>query len=227
MNQAYIKTEYVKSLTPQAFAALVGVLLNSHKIPMGNECCYSTPFIIANILTGKEPTESDVRNINKGFSDLASNGFVEKSHNNSYYFLINYSKFERSNEPYICIEENEVRAIMNNNGDVNNYNLLQYFAYLKTTFDFETNIGTRPILYLSEKTGKSVITVNKYHKSLEKVGVLRVFRFRTSRMPDGTLKKLVNVYYLPGNEKAALHFLQESGKLSKLKDETFSDQPGV
>lgn len=215
MNQAYVKIEYIEDLTPQGFAALVGLLLNSRKASMVGEWSCTSPLIIAGVLTGKEPTDSDLQAVSKGFQELAKLGMVKKYRG---LYRVDYSEFERVDEKYICLEDNEVRAILNSDGEVNRFSLLQYFAYLKSTFDFSTGVGSYPMTYFAQGSGKSLLTVNKYHGILERLGVLKIFRFRTVAAPGGGARHQVNVYCSPRDEEAALLFIKEKRKTRNLVD---------
>ena len=214
MEKAYIKTEYIKSLTPQGFAALTGILLNSRKAHMGDEWNYVSPLMIAGVLVGKEPVCSDFQAINKGLSQLADLGIATKRHG---FYIVNFSEIEVTNETYVCLEENEVRAIMNYEGEANQRSLLQYFAYLKSTFDLKTKTGNYSFDCLSKQSGKSILTINKYHKTLETIGVLKVFRFKPFRTHNGQIKNRLNVYCSAKDEFEVFHLLQEDGRILNLK----------
>ena len=220
MEKAYIKTEYIKSLTHQGFAALTGILLNSRKAHMGDEWNCITPLMISGALTGKEPVFSDFQAVNKGLSQLADLGITIKRHG---FYIVNYPEIEVTDEigvvgdKYVCLEENEVRAIMNYEGEVNNRSLLQYFAYLKSTFDFRTKNSNYSINFLSEHNKMTIMTITRYHKILESLGILKVFRFKSFKTPDGQIKSCPNVYCLPKDELEVVHLLQEDGRILNLK----------
>ena len=226
MEKAYIKTEYIKSLTHQGFAALTGILLNSRKAHMGDEWNCITPLMIAGALTGKEPVFSDFQAVNKGLSQLADLGITTKRRG---FYIVNYAEIEVNAETevtaetevirdkYVCLEENEVRAIMNYEGEVNNRSLLQYFAYLKSTFDFRTKNSNYSINFLSEHNKMTVLTLTRYHKILENLGILKIFRFKSFKTPDGQIKSCPNVYCLPKDELEVIHILQEDGRILNLK----------
>lgn len=241
MKQIFIKYEYIKekNFSPQAFAALTGLLLNTRNFSMANEWNCTTPFIIAGVLVGKNPTESEVQSISNGFHDLSHLKIAARYKD---YYTVDYSKIERVDGKYACLEESEVRAIMNYDGNGNRYSLLKYFACLKSTFNFKTKIGTSTLSFLSKESGKTSQTIDRYHKILEKIGILKVFRFRSTIGSDGYLKRQSNVYCSPENEETALLYIQEAGKMSKLIindqpdssdsdhhpiNSAFSDQPGV
>lgn len=209
MEKAYIKTEYIESLTSQAFAALTGILLSSRKAHMGDEWNCITPLMIAGVLVGKEPILSDSQAVNKGLGQLTDLGITTKRHG---FYVVNYPEIEVIDEKYVCVEENEVRAIMNYDGKANKRSLLQYFAYLKSTFNFKSKNSNYSITFLSDHCKISVLTIIKYHKILEDLGILKIFRFKSFKTPDGKIKNCPNVYCLPKDELEVIHLLQEDGR---------------
>ena len=210
MNNAFLKTEYVEDLGYQALATMTGILLNARSSDFTDDHwnCVS-PLIIAAVLTGKEPTFSDLQAVNKGLRDLEKLGWVTKYSQG--YYVVDYQKIVRTEEKYVCLEEHEVRAILNSDEGVNRFSLLQYFAYLKSTIDYSKRISNVPLTYLTEGSGKSLITVRKYHDALEELGVLKVFRFRPTKGSDGELKRLVNIYFMPEDVDMALQYIQDRG----------------
>ena len=215
MNKAYVKREFVENLSPQAFAALTGILLNARKQSLADDWVCTSPVIIAAVLTGKEPTESDLTAMNKGFRDLAGCGLIEKYLHNQY--IVHYSDIEREDESFVCLEEQEIRIILDSPSGVNRFSLLQYFAFLKSTINYATKISSLSVVFYQTKTGKSILTINKYHRTLEKLGVLKVFRFKPGRMSDGSLSYANNVYCLPKDTVTAIQTIREKGMLKRLK----------
>ena len=214
MNSIFIKTQYVEDLGRQAFAVVTGLLLNRCETPVSDSFNLTTPHILTAVLTGKKPTDADLQVVNKGLRDLLKEGLVEKYCNGHY--LVRYDLIEQYDERYVCLDKKEVRAIINSKEEVNRLSLLQYFAYLKSTFDFKTGIGCLPISYYAEGSGVHEQTIYKYHRALENLGVLKVFRFAAVPTPGGLVRRQINIYCTPDNESAAIQYLKDHGKYSHL-----------
>ena len=222
MEKIYIKTEYCESLSGQAFAALAGILLLSYKKSLSGELVFTSPLIVFSTLTGREPTVSDLQIVSKGFKDLIKIGVLKKYHKG--YYVVDYSKIERTNENFTCLNEKEIRTILNSDAEVNNLSLLQYFALLKSTFDYETKTGNYSLPYYSTISGKNKLTILRYHRVLEQLGILKVFRFKPVRLPDGTVKKPKNIYCCPEDEKSALKYALSKGYSLRLKEDAAEDE---
>lgn len=215
MNQIFIRQDFVEDLGYQGFSVLAGLLLNARKQPMGKEWVCISPVEIAGVLMGREPTESDLQAVNKGFRDLTKLNILEKYVHGQY--VVHYPMIERNEGKYVFLKEDEIRTILNFNEGVNRFSLLQYFAYLKSTFDFKTRVGNSSLTYLQEGSGKSLLTISKYHQALEGIGVLKVFRFKPIPLSGGSFTYPKNVYCSPEDEESAMKFIIDSGKFGVLK----------
>ena len=211
MNNAYVRTEYIGNLSSQGLAVVAGLLLNDHET---GSFSVTSPLIVATTLVGREPTDSDLQAAKKGLHDLIKEGLVEK-YRNGYYRVI-YELIDREKERFVCLRKGEVRAILNSDEGVNRFSLLQYFAYLKSTFDFTTGVGYFPISYYADGSGVHAQTIFKYHRALENLGVLEVFRFAPVPTPGGLVRRQINIYCTPDNEAAAIQYLKDHGKYSHL-----------
>lgn len=221
MKRAYVKTEYIKSLSPQAFAALTGILLSSYDESLADDWVTTRPFTIASVLTGKEPTRRDLKIVAKGFKELVDLGILTVYRLGDY--VINYSKIERTNEPFVCLDKKEVREIINSDEDVRRTSLLQYFAYLKSTFNYKNGIGNESLSFYCKGFEKNLVTIIKYHSVLEKLGILKVFRFKPIRR-DGVTQKPKNIYCCPEDEKSALKYALSKGYSLRLKEDAAEDE---
>ena len=211
MNNAYVKTEYIKGLGHHAFAVMTALLLNDHETGSFN---VTAPLIVATTLVGREPDDADLQAVNKGLRELIKKGLIEKYRNG--FYRINYELIEREDEQFICLHKKDIQVILNSEEGLNKFSLLQYYTYLLSTFDYYTGIGCFPISYYAEGSGVHEQTIYKYHRALENLGVLKVFRFAAVPTPGGLVRRQINIYCTPDNESAAIQYLKDHGKYSHL-----------